>query len=63
MDQKKRELISSWISQDLEIKKTIEGSIIAMFTLPELDFYFKNEKEIQKRIRAFVIERLRLGLG
>jgi hypothetical protein len=62
VDQKKRELISSWISLDLETKKTVEGSIISFFTLAELDFYFKNEKEIQKRIRAFLIERLRLAL-
>jgi len=62
VDQKKRELISSWISLDLETKKTVEGSIISFFTLAELDFYFRNEKEIQKRIRAFLIERLRLAL-
>jgi len=58
-EQKRRELLSSWISLDVDTKKTIEGSIIALMTSSELDFYFLNEKEIQKRIRAFLIERLK----
>lgn len=57
-DQKKRELISSAISQNLEIKKTIEGAIIGLMVDSELEFYFQNEKEIQKRARAFLIERI-----
>ena len=61
-DQKRRELLSSWTTQDLGTKKTIEGSIIAFMTMAELDFYYEHEKEIQKRIRAFVIERIRKGL-
>jgi len=61
-DQRKRELISSWVSKDLNIKKLIEGSIISLMTIEELRFYQLNEKEIQKRLKAFVIERLRLAL-
>ena len=58
-EQKRRELLSSWISLDVDNKKTIEGAIISLMTGSELDFYFLNEREIQKRIRAFLIERLK----
>jgi len=59
---KKLTLLSSWVSKDLEIKKQIEGSIIGLLTITELAFYFENEREIQRRIRAFVLERIRIGL-
>jgi hypothetical protein len=61
-DFKKVELIASWSSKDLEIKKQMEGAILGMMTDSELDFYFQNEREIQRRIRAFVLERIRTGL-
>ena len=59
---KKRELIASWVSLEVETKKIFEGAVIALMTMEELDFYLRNEKEVQKRIRALLIERLATGL-
>jgi len=61
-EDKKVNLLSAWSSKDLEVKKQIEGAILGLMTTSELDFYFKNDREIQRRIRAFVLERLRGGL-
>ena len=58
-DYRKVQLITNWLAKDVEIKKWMEGAVMGMMTQQELDFYFKNEKEVQKRMRAFVIERLR----
>ena len=60
-DEKKVVLLSSWVSKDPDVKKQIEGAIIGLMTRPELAFYFENEKEIQRRIRAFVLERIKNG--
>ena len=54
--------LTSWLSKDLETKKIIEGAVLGLMTTEELKIYLKNEKEFQKRIRAFVIERIRSGL-
>jgi hypothetical protein len=60
---RKVELLTAWATRDLEVKKQIEGAIMALMTGEELDFYFLHEREFQRRIRTFVLERLRSSLA
>lgn len=49
--------IKDHIQSDNKLRSKILGSIVAMMTQSELDFYFDNETEINKRIMSMQIKR------
>lgn len=50
--------IKSILIKDNSFKKLIFGVIIAHFSLSELSFYFKNKREVHRRITNITIQRL-----
>lgn len=49
--------IKLFLNNETQLKHTITGVIIGLFTLLELDFYTKNSKELNKRITQMVAQR------
>lgn len=47
---KQQELLGSLIQKNTSIRNQIIGIVLASMRADELDFYFKNQKEINKRI-------------
>lgn len=54
----KKEKIHSILSKDNNFKRTIIGSILAHFTSEELEYYFENSNELNRRILQIIIQRL-----
>ena len=56
LEQKK--IIRKSVKEDQRLKNHLLSSVIAYFTIEELDFYNENSKEISKRIVSMVIQRV-----
>ncbi|MFQ3327052.1 MAG: hypothetical protein ACI8YC_001693, partial [Salibacteraceae bacterium] len=46
------------VKEDQRLKNHLLSSVIAYFTIEELEFYTKNSKEISKRIVSMIIQRV-----
>tara|TARA_B110000093_G_C12850201_1_gene358969 strand:- start:366 stop:749 length:384 start_codon:yes stop_codon:yes gene_type:complete len=56
LEQKK--IIRKSVKEDQRLKNHLLSSVIAYFTIEELEFYTKNSKEISKRIVSMIIQRV-----
>jgi hypothetical protein len=54
----KKKFIYASLTNDKHLKVLYIGLNLALFTIEELDFYFSNQKEFNKRITAMIKERL-----
>ena len=54
----KMETIHTILKKDQSYKQLVIGSIAGFFTLGEMDFYFSNKSEVNKRIVELLIKRL-----
>jgi len=51
------EFIKKFISDSNRLRQTIVGTIIGMMTQKELEFYFNNSSEVNKRIVSMQVKR------
>lgn len=56
LEQKK--IIRKSVKEDQRLKNHLLSSVIAYFTIEELDFYNENSKEISKRIVSMITQRV-----
>ena len=59
---KKADFITQSLQKDLVLKNTFSGITVGMFTLEELENYYLDIKDYNKRIITMVIERLKSQL-
>ena len=57
-EETKMEMIHAILKKDQSYKQLIIGSMTGFFTAAELDFYFNNKAEINKRITELAIKRI-----
>ena len=57
-DHKKIDRINEVVKNNLQIKLTLIGLVIAHFTEEEINFYHTHKKEVVKRIITMVLERI-----
>lgn len=55
-DQRNR--IKSLLQKNIQLRNQLLGLVIAMMTEDELEFYFKQESEMKRRIKSMLVERL-----
>ena len=54
----KYEFIRTSVKNDLNLKISLIGITVGLFTDEELDFYFEHKKEINKRIVEMMVKRI-----
>jgi len=54
----KYEFIRTSVKNDLNLKISLIGIAVGLFTNEELDFYFEHKKEINKRIVEMMVKRI-----
>jgi hypothetical protein len=50
--------IEKSIKQDIALKNSMIGVVIALFTLEEIEFYRQQDNEIKRRISTMLVQRL-----
>lgn len=56
---KKLQFIEHSIQRDIKFRNSLKGIVIGLFTIDEYDRYIKNSSDLNKRMMAMLIERLK----
>ena len=56
---KKRAFIANSVQKDTKYRNTLKGMVVGLFTIPEYTIYTQNTSNINKRMMAMLIERLK----
>jgi hypothetical protein len=54
----RKELFYKSLKNDIALKKDLIGMVKGLFTSQELEIYFNNQKEINKRLLEFIYKRI-----